>query len=486
MSFPRLRPLILLFTTAVCAPGLHAQLTLPPVLGDGMVLQRGMANPIWGTAQPGSKVEVSFAGQEKSTAVDEAGRWTLELDPLDASRDGRELQIRVGEELRRIRDVLVGEVWICSGQSNMEWSIRASTNRDAEIQNARYPRMRLFNVPGHTTAARPQRAGRGRWQVCQPAAASGFSAVGYYFGRRLLHELDVPVGLIGVNWGGTRIEPWIPPQTFAGFPELQREAARVKAIAGTDKKVGAREPAAIYNSMVHPLVPFAARGAIWYQGESNGSEGVSYFHKTRALVQGWRECFNPDLAFYWVQLANFRKPNQDPAGGDGWAKLREAQRRALSIEHTGMAVTIDIGDARDIHPRNKQDVGWRLAQWALHQTYGRDKLVPSGPLYKSHKLEGNAIRVSFDHVGTGLMVGLKRGLDPTRAVKQPLRRFAIAGADRKWHWAEAVIDGREVLVRSKEVPEPVAVRYAFSTNPEGANLYNKQGLPASPFRTDDW
>jgi len=320
----------------------------------------------------------------------------------------------------------------------------------------------------------------------------GFSAVGYYFGRRLQNELKVPIGLVGSNWGGTRIEPWTTLPGFKSVPELKEIADQVaereeKAKQGEQIKVGGGTPGAICNAMVYPLAPFMMRGAIWYQGESNGGEGESYYHKKQALVNGWRELFNPELAFYWVQLANFRQPNEDPAGGDGWAKIREAQRKALSIPHTGMAVIIDIGEANDIHPRNKQDVGSRLAQWALHQTYGRKDLVPSGPLYKSHKVEDGAIRITFDNVGKGLMVGEKTGLEPTKEVADgQLKRFAIAGADQKWHWAEATIDADTVVVKSPDVPEPVAVRYAFTMNPTGANLYNKEGIPASPFRTDDW
>jgi sialate O-acetylesterase len=319
-----------------------------------------------------------------------------------------------------------------------------------------------------------------------PNSAAGFSAVGYFFGRRLQQELKVPVGLVGSNWGGTRIEPWVSPAGFRSVDELKAIADEVDAYTA-ESKIGNGSPSAIYNAMIHPLAPFAMRGAIWYQGESNGGEGESYFHKTRALVNGWRKLFNPDLAFYWVQLADFQKATDDPAGGDGWAKLREAQRKALDIEHTGMAVIIDIGEANDIHPRNKQDVGARLAHWALHQTYDKKDVVASGPLYKGHKVEGDAIRLSFDHVGGGLMVGKKEGLEPTAEEKGgKLARFAIAGADKKWRWAEATIDGSDVVVKSPDISNPVAVRYAYSMNPEGANLYNKAGLPASPFRTDDW
>jgi sialate O-acetylesterase len=359
-------------------------------------------------------------------------------------------------------------------------------NAKAEIDAAKHPQIRLFNVPGHITSPVAKDTCPGSWQICQPDAAKGFSAVGYFFGRRLQQELKVPIGLVGSNWGGTRIEPWTSPAGFHSVPELKEIADQVDAYEATTKVAG-RSPSAIYNAMVHPLAPFAMRGAIWYQGESNGNEGESYYHKTQALVNGWRELFNPDLAFYWVQLADFQKANDNPAGGDGWAKIREAQRKALGIKHTGMAVIIDIGQANDIHPRNKQDVGWRLAQWALHQTYDKKDVVPSGPLFKGLKVEGDSIRLTFDNVGNGLIIGKKDGLEPTQGVKDgKLQRFAIAGEDKQWHWADATIDGKTIVVKSADVAKPVAVRYAYSMNPAGANLYNMEGIPASPFRTDDW
>jgi sialate O-acetylesterase len=236
------------------------------------------------------------------------------------------------------------------------------------------------------------------------------------------------------------------------------------------------------------LIPFAIRGAIWYQGESNGGEGVSYFHKKQALIGGWRQLWNQgDFPFYFVQLANFQKPTEDPAGGDGWARIRDAQKQCLGIPNTGMAVIIDIGQANDIHPRNKQDVGARLALWALAKEYGRKDVVCSGPLYKAHKVEGNSIRIEFDDTGGALMVGRKNGLEPTAEDPEAkLTWFAIAGEDRKWHWADAKIDGETVVVSCPDVPNPVAVRYAYAMNPQGCNLYNRAGLPAAPFRTDDW
>jgi len=473
------------FLAACAVVPLRADVRPASIFGDSMVLQRDMPVPVWGRAEPGEEVSVSIGGQTKESTADKDGRWRVQLDALEADEDGQTLTIS-GKNKIEFKDVLVGEVWICSGQSNMEWPLARTLDAEQEIDAAEHEQIRLFNVPGHTTSPVPKDTCPGSWQVCRPKTASGFSAVGYFFGRRLHAELKVPIGLVGSNWGGTRIEPWTSPAGFASVPELKSIADQVAAY-DAQTKINRGSPSAIYNAMIHPLAPFAMRGAIWYQGESNGGEGESYYHKTRALVHGWRDLFNPELAFYWVQLANFRKPSDDPAGGDGWARIREAQRKALGIEHTGMAVTIDIGEANDIHPRNKQDVGDRLARWALYQTYDKKDVVPSGPLYKSHKVEDGAIRVSFDHVGSGLMVGHKEGLSPAKEVKDgKLSRFAIAGADKQWHWAEATIDGREVVVKSPEVPQPVAVRYAYTMNPEGANLYNKEGLPASPFRTDDW
>ena len=462
-----------------------ADVKLPVIFNNHMVLQQGVPAPVWGWAENGEKVTVSFAGQTKSTIAIN-GKWRITLDKLKANAKPSTLKI-MGKNLIELNDVLVGEVWICSGQSNMEWPMTRAFNPKEEIANAKYPLIRLFNVPGHTTSHTPQENGKGDWKVCSPETVSGFSAVGYYFGRRLHKQLNVPIGLVGSNWGGTRIEPWTSLEGFQSVPELSDIAEKVIDIQTNKSKVGGGTPSAIYNSMVHHLAPFAMRGGIWYQGESNGGEGDSYYHKKKALVHGWRKLFNADLGFYWVQLANFRKPNDNPQGGDGWARIREAQRKALNIPHTGMAVITDIGEANDIHPKNKQDVGKRLAQWALHQTYKMKNLIPSGPLYKSMKIQGNAIHLSFNHVGSGLMVGQKTGLAPTKEVKDgKLKHFAIAGQDKKWHWAEAVIKGDAVVVSSKEVTNPVAVRYGYSMNPESANLYNKEGLPASPFRTDRW
>ena len=487
----------ILFIAAVFSA--HA-VRLPAVINANMVLQRDMQVPIWGWGDAGEKITVSFAGQSKSATVGKNGKWMLKLDKLEANAKPSNLTVKGNNEIK-LGNILVGEVWICSGQSNMEWKVAQCANAKEEIAMANHSAIRLFDVPGHTVHPLPQDKGKGEWKVCSPSTISSFSATGYYFGRRIHKELNVPVGLVGSNWGGTRIEPWTTLDGFQSVPELSEQAKSVAAYTA-DKKVGGASPSAIYNSMVHPLTPYAMRGAIWYQGESNGGEGITYYQKKHALVKGWRKAFqNPDLGFYWVQLCNFRKANvvevkdpkkeeSRPEGGDGWAKLREAQTQALDLKHTGMAVIIDLADANnpnDIHPKNKQDVGGRLAQWALHQTYDKKNMVPSGPLYSGHKIKGNQVHLSFKNVGKGLIVGKKEKLEPTKQIKNgSLKHFSIAGADKKWHWADAKIIGDKVVLSSKDVKTPVAARYAFTLNPADANLYNKEGLPAGPFRTDNW
>ncbi|MBL7076788.1 MAG: sialate O-acetylesterase [Kiritimatiellae bacterium] len=520
---------LLITTAAIAAP------RLPGFFTNNMVLQREIAVPVWGWADPGEVVTVAFGGQSVSATADAKGKWMAKLAAMPASGEGRVLNVSSpGNNPITVANVVVGEVWICSGQSNMEWALNAVKNSKEEIAAANYPLIRHVKI-GHVTADVPLADVKSQWQISSPGTAGGFTAVGYFFARKLHDELKVPIGLIGSNWGGTRVEPWTPPVGFRSVPELADIAKRVDAtlpgtIGGqasymqyltdvenwlpkaktavnhgenpapcpTPPRIGAshQDPTRIYNAMIHPLVPYAIRGAIWYQGESNGGEGVSYFHKKQALIGGWRKLWNqgddatgPGQAFpfYFVQLANFQKANDNPAGGDGWAKFREAQRQCLTIPNVGMAVITDIGEARDIHPRNKQDVGLRLALWALAKDYGQKDLVYSGPLYKSHAVEGSAIRVRFDSAGSGLMVGKKEGLSPTAEdAAGSLKRFAVAGADKQWHWADAVIDGDSVVVSSPDVAAPVAVRYAFSMNPLGCNLYNREGLPASPFRTDDW
>ena len=510
----------------VSATLVQAHVKMPGFFTDNMVLQRDREVPVWGWADEGQEVTVEFAGQKKTTKADEDGKWKITLKKMEASSEPREMVITGAPDHKvSFKNVVVGDVWICSGQSNMEWAQKASLNWQEEAKTADYPMIRHIKF-NKTTSVVPKDDIRGAWTVCTPQSVVNFTGVGFYFARELHKELEVPIGLIGSNWGGTRIEPWVHGPAFGKVPELKNIADRVevrdpttekgiahnrKQIENVEKwleeankaveekkmlpgapavhiinRVGSGDPAAIFNAMISPIVGYGIRGAIWYQGESNGGEGVEYFHKKKALITGWRELWGYEFPFYFVQLANFQNANDNPAGGDGYAKVREAQRKSLEIPKTGMAVIIDIGEARDIHPKNKQDVGKRLSRWALADEFGK-KIVKSGPLFKEMEIKDGKAIISFEHVGEGLIVGEKKGLEPTKEVENgTLKRFAIAAADKKWVWADAVIDGEKVVVSSPDVQEPVAVRYAFSMNPEGCNLYNKEGLPASPFKTDDW
>lgn len=506
------------------ASSLLAAPRLPAVFTDNMVLQRGMPVPIWGWANPGEIVTVKFDTQVLSVTADTNGEWMVRLAPMEACGQGKGLS--VGMDIN-LSNIVVGDVWLCSGQSNMEMELKAVQNAPDEIAGASFPLIRQVKLPT-VSANLPQSDVTGSWQPCSSSTAGDFTAVGYFFGRTLYLDQRVPIGLVNASWGGTRIERWIAPEGFRMVPALEKIAEMVDSTLPTTVRgqvayqmaldemvrwVPAAEqalhehrippeppqlpptlaavpddPTTIYNGMIHPLVPFAMRGVIWYQGESNGGEGISYFHKMQALINGWRKVWNQgDFPFYFVQIANNGQPSTDPAGGDGWAPTRDAQRESLVIKNTGMAVTIDINDSGNLHPKDKQDVGTRLALWALARDYGKTNIVCSGPLYRGHDVEGNSIRVFFERAGSGLMVGRKSSLLPT--VKDDAGRlqcFAIAAADKKWHWAEANIDGTSVVVSSPEVVRPVAVRYAYCMNPEGCNLYNQEGLPASPFRTDDW
>jgi sialate O-acetylesterase len=424
-----------------------------------------------------------------------------------------------------VRDVLVGDVWICAGQSNMEMGLGSSDNGKWVVPTATNPQIRILNVKPANSPL-PVRDIPNGWVGCSPQAAGTFSAVGYFFGATLQKETGVPIGLIGNASGGTTIEPWINLEGAKSVPELSPiyqeyerklatyrqqlaalvdpaaqwvEEARLAQAKGEPIPVPSltwpAHPASAhavltgtYNSRVAPLVPFAIKGVIWYQGESNIHDGDRYYDKMRALIGGWRQTWGQgDFPFYFVQLPNYKNVNKIPEGGGEWAKFRMAQLKILQIPRTGMAVTIDIGSEGNIHPSNKEDVGNRLALWALKNDYGQTNRVCSGPLYKGMAIEEDKIRISFDYADTGLIVGKKAGKGPaTENPEGKLSGFAIAGPDKKWFWAEAVADGSTVLVSSVAVHMPVAVRYAFSMNPAGCNLYNRAGLPASPFRTDNW
>ncbi len=680
-TYPRVKklktlPLLIAFVFLVFGSSAWAEVWLPSVLSDHMVLQRDEPVPVWGRAAPGETVTVSIDEQRTTTTADQAGRWRVDLSAMSAG--GPFTMTVVGSNTLTLEDIYIGEVWLCSGQSNMQWTVSNSGNPKEEIGSADWPLIRMYTAK-RTRAAEPKDDVVGSWQVCSPQTVGGFSAVGYFFGRDLHRELDVPIGLVHSSWGGSRAEPWTPresllshprykpgvekldatlaayladkdaldaqfakdaqafPPTLAAFhrrieddgdglaqlwqspnhatdnwgvaqvpgpwesnagedmagfdgvawfrrsvtipddwagldlqlnlgqiddtdltffdgqqvgrtgfdvssphtvlrtytvpsslvtPGEHSISVRIVDLRGAGGLVGSPQfmtlapfgggitqpiplagqwkyridfaidhseypvapqdpaqagakftsPMAMYNGMLHPLVPYGLRGAIWYQGESNAGQAEAYRELLPLMIQGWRDVWGkPSMPFGIVQLANFLKPADEPCDS-AWAELRDAQLHTLkTTAHTGLAVAIDIGEASDIHPKNKQEVGRRLSLWALSQVYGQD-LVWSGPLNKSMQIEGGKISLRFDHVGGGL---LARG-------GGALQSFSIAGEDRKFVWAQAEIVGDEIVVWSNQVTSPVAVRYGWANNPDKANLTNQEGLPASPFRTDDW
>ncbi|MGM0485668.1 MAG: sialate O-acetylesterase [Planctomycetota bacterium] len=475
MKFQR-RLALFVALVLVAAPRMAwAEIKLPSIFSDNMVLQREKPVPVWGWDDPSTEVTVVLDDDKTTATADEDGRWLVKLPAQEA---GGPVSVTIkGTSEVTLKNVLIGEVWLCSGQSNMEWPVARVKNAEQEIAAADHPRLRHIKIP-HVPADEPQRDVPSKgWEVCAPETVPGFTAVGYFFGRHLQKKLDVPIGLIGSNWGGTRIEPWTPPTGFKQVPALKDFADKLDEFpAVKDGKVNHQSPLALYNGMIHPLVPYAIRGAIWYQGESNNGEGMLYHQKMKALIAGWRSVWaDKDMPFYYVQLAPFNYARNDKGDPTALPGIWEAQLATLEVPHTGMAVTVDIGNTSDIHPRNKQDVGKRLGLWALAKTYGHEDLVYSGPLYKSMEVVDGKIRVEFDHVDGGLV---------SRDGK-PLTHFKIAGEDEEFVDAKAKIDGDTVLVSAEGVDKPVAVRYGWHEEAE-PNLANKAGLPALPFRTDNW
>lgn len=468
---------------SLAAPAvLTAAVKLPAVIGDHMVVQRDKPVAVWGWADKAEPVTVRFNGQEKRAVADAAGRWRVVFDPVKAG--GAQLDMTVSGSSGPaivVKDILAGEVWLASGQSNMEWAMSWLPNPAPEILRADHPGLRLFLVPKRT-ASEPREDVEAEWKACSPEAVRPFSAVAYYFGLELHKRLGVPVGMIASAWGGTLIEPWTPPAGYAAVPELmpilEKQLARKPDENPWDSP---QSPTALYNGMIHALTPFAIRGAIWYQGESNRNDGLLYERKMEALIRGWREVWKlGDFPFFYVQLAPYnygydRNMTTSPVRDDERLPLLwEAQRNALRLPATGMAVVTDIATLNDIHPPNKVDVGRRLALWARAKVYGEKGLVFSGPLYRSMSVEGDKARIAFDHVGGGLVAN----------DGQPLVWFEVAGEDRVFYRAEAAIDGDTVVVRSPRVAAPKAVRFGWHQLAV-PNLANKEGLPASPFRTDN-
>ena len=462
---------------------LKAQVVLPAVLGSNMVLQSGKKLPLWGTASPGEKLTLKFAGQEKHATADTAGKWMLILDPLKASAQPRDLIISASNTIK-LQNILVGEVWLCSGQSNMEYEMRKnskvrkpdSTDKNSpvdELERAHNPSIRIFwvnqknlKVPNNYPA---------KWSIAQDSALKAFSAAGYFFAKNLYEQLHVPVGVICAAISGSRIEPWEPAEGFATSPYFKKLAG-----GGPVKVEG--DPGKFYHSMIEPLSPFAIKGFLWYQGESAVylAETISYTHKMQILIDAWRNLWNDaSLPFYYVQLPPYyyshTTGNRSVLTPQSLPELREAQTVALKIPHTGMIVATDLNDdIKNLHPPYKWEVGRRLALLALAKTYNIKSVVCYGPMYKKMTIVGDHIVLEFDGLGTGLVS--KDG--------KLLNWFIIAGVNGNFVPAEAAIRGNTVIVSSPQVPKPMNVRFAWDESAQ-PNFYNKEGLPASPFRTDN-
>ena len=489
--------IIMVIGISVCAE----ELRLPSVIGDHMVIQQQSKVPLWGWAPAGEKVAVhgSWMKSPISDKADSEGRWKVDIKTPKAGGPYIIL-IKCGSAVRTLEDVMSGEVWLCTGQSNMEWMMSRFPDAKEDIPKAKDNKLRLFTVP-RCRSEEPKDDCEGNWSLCTPEVVESFSAVGYYYGAALRKNLNVPVGLLNCSYGGSTAEAWMDWEALSKNPDFAPIIKRAKdqfafevnpdemmkqyekkveqsksspnlPIPEKPSKPNHKTATTLYNGMLHPILSYGVKGAIWYQGESNVSRAYQYRKLFPALIHQWRKDWKQGkFPFYFVQIAPYQYKGQPETNA---AELREAQMMALEIPNTGMAVTMDIGDPTNIHPWHKEVVGERLALWAMAKSYGQKGIVYSGPLYRKIKIEGNKIRLYFDHVGSGLM-----------AKDGPLTHFQIAGKDRQFVPAEAIIDGDTVLVSAPNLFQPVAVRYGWSDAAE-PNLFNKEGLPASSFRTDDW
>ena len=529
----------------------HAEVRLPAFFADKMVLQRDMPVPVWGWADAGEEVSVVFAGQTKATQADEKGKWFVKLDPLPASDQPRALIISSNHKSQIINhkytDVLVGEVWLASGQSNMGFPV-GSADRAAEVLAAAAdPLLRFFTVQ-NATAAEPQQELRGKWEASDATTAKGFSAVAYFFARDLRAKLGVPVAILHSSWGGTPAQAWLSMDALHESPPFENyvksyEAALVKHrdvlskpemmtkyredLAQWQKEVAPAfneamkkwnagpkttakpvpaspepanpdpmdipspssrpgTPSVIFNAKIAPLAGYAMRGALWYQGEANATGGIEYRRLLPRLIGDWRKRWaQGDFPFLIVQLSSWDM-DAKPAPQHHWPVLREAQAMtAKSVPNSALAVSIDVGDPKDVHPKGKEPVGQRLALAARRLVYGEASLVASGPLFRDAKVDGTSMRVRFDEIGGGMTIGQVpwRAAGDAQWPQDRLVGFVLAGEDGQWHDAEAKIEGESVIVTSAAVAKPVAVRYAWANSPR-CNLYNREGLPAVPFRSD--
>lgn len=491
------RLVLLLSVWACCMVSFaNAETKLPNIFSDGMVLQQGQENKIWGRDNPGQAIAIAIGDHQLSVTTDAAGNWSAKLPALPVG--GPHILTVAGSSARIVRDVLVGEVWVCSGQSNMQWWVKASNDPDLEKIAANFPKIRMINFP-QVGAQEPIWSHDDRkWQVCSPETIDDFSAVGYYFARQLHQTTGVPIGMINNAWGGSACEAWINRDVLNASPRFQRlmdnwkanETRHQELNTKTDRNEqeekdfknlgnnmrGNQRPANIYNGVLKSHLGYGIRGAIWYQGESNAGRAYQYRDLFPLMIQNWRDEWGQgDFPFYWVQLADFMAEKSEPADS-AWAELREAQTMTMDrLPNTGQAVIIDIGEGKDIHPMNKVDVGRRLARWALAKQYN----IPieyQSPRYASMQEDGDGIVLTFNHIPNGW-----RPFD----VNEPVG-FTIAGEDKKFYPAEAkILDGGKIRVSSSKVSKPMSVRYAWADNPI-CNMYSKAGLPLTPFRTDDW
>ncbi|PWT73002.1 MAG: hypothetical protein C5B59_14445 [Bacteroidetes bacterium] len=643
-----MKKLLLSILATITTISLFANVRLPKIFGDNMVFQRAQPIPVWGWADPGEKITIKFNQQVKTTKTDKSGKWMVRLDPEPAG--GPYALSIVGRNTVGFNNVLVGEVWICSGQSNMEYHVRDVIHSDEEMQTADYPMIRHIKIPNAVSGSPQGDISDADWKVCSPETVSDFTAVGYFFARELFNRLHVPVGLINTSWGGTIVETWTSREAFEKDPEFKNmianmpalnldslakvkkdemakklkilqptleekvdatawknpdfddskwahmnlpglweskgmgledldglvwfrkeitidpEDADKQAVLELDKiddsddsyvngtKVGSMKnqyneqrryvippgvlkpgrnviavrvedtgggggiygdsaflklsignkviplvgewsfriesilgqyagigpnsyPTLLFNAMVNPLIPYGIRGAIWYQGEANVGRAYQYRHAFPLMIKDWRDQWGQgNFPFYFVQLSSYNDNNGDSRHGSSWAELREAQTSTLALPNTGMAVTTDIGLSHDVHPKNKQDVGKRLAAIALNNVYGQT-MEFSGPVYQSMKINGNQVILSFTHLGGGLVTTDKYGY---------VKGFEIAGKDQRFYYAKAAIHGSEIILQSDSVSDPLEVRYAWSDDAGEANLFNSDGFPAVPFRTDQW
>jgi sialate O-acetylesterase len=468
MNHPRFRLGILVFL--VMAAGVRAAIVLAAPFRDGAVIQRGKPIPVWGKAQPGETVEVEFGGQMRKTVADEQGRWSVRLGPFAANSAPAKLTA-TGRDVVTVRNVLVGEVWLCSGQSNMNFPLKQAANAPSEIAGADYPLIRHFVVDS-AVSDRPLEMVGGEWQASSPDTAGSFTAVGYFFGRELFRKLGVPIGIMKATLGGSPIEAWLSEDALGAEPAFGVVAARWRVMRPRIEGRGFRnQPGGLYNGLIHPLEPGALAGFLWYQGEGNAERAMEYEKLFLTMIRQWRRDFQQgDLPFIFAQLPNFAPTND--LTGQSWAWLRAAQAAALSLPHVGMAVTIDIGDNAALHPANKQDVGRRLALVALAKVYGLP-VGDTGPTFAGMEPVGAELRIRFKQA------------DGLRFVGDPGRVFELAGDDRKFVPAVGRIDGETVIVSAPDVTQPVAVRFSWRNAP-AAHLVNRGGLPAAPFRTDQW